>query len=67
MLGADAQLRLRLLALSDPGDEFVARVERGHIDLVTSHAAASLNVREAMESRIEFASAYTRPPQYTIA
>ncbi len=39
VLGADAELRLRLAARFEPGDEFVARLDRGHVDLVTSHAA----------------------------
>ena len=38
VLGADAELRLRLAARFEPGDEFVARLDRGHVDLVTSHA-----------------------------
>ena len=37
VLGADAELRLRLAARCEPGDEFVARLDRGHVDLVTSH------------------------------
>src|ERR1017187_9615926 len=39
MLGADAELRLRLAARFEPGDEFVARLDRGHVDLVTSHTS----------------------------
>ena len=38
VLGADAELRLRLAARFEPGDEFVARLDGGHVDLVTSHA-----------------------------
>ena len=38
VLGADAELVLRLAARFEPGDEFVARLDRGHVDLVTSHA-----------------------------
>ena len=38
VLGADAELRLRLAARLEPGDEFVARLDRGHVDLVASHA-----------------------------
>ena len=38
VLGADAPIRLRLAARFEPGDEFVARLDRGHVDLVTSHA-----------------------------
>ena len=38
VLGADAELRLRLAARFEPGDEFVARLDRRHVDLVTSHA-----------------------------
>src|SRR5450756_616471 len=41
VLGADAELRLRLAARFEPGDEFVARLDRGHVDLVTSHASLS--------------------------
>src|SRR5512135_1851082 len=37
MLGADAELRLWFAARREPGDEFVARLDRGHVDLVTSH------------------------------
>ena len=51
VLGADAELRLRLAARFEPGDEFVARLDGGHVDLVTSHAsefpakrAATLNM-----------------------
>ena len=40
VLGADAELRLRLAARFEPGDEFVARLDGGHVDLVTSHASA---------------------------
>ena len=39
VLGADAELRLRLAAGCEPGDEFVARLDRGHVDLVTCHAS----------------------------
>ena len=39
MLGADAKLRLRLAALLEPGDEFVARLDGRHVDLVASHTA----------------------------
>ena len=39
VLGADAELRLRLAARFEPGDEFVARLDRGHVDLVTGHAS----------------------------
>src|SRR5262249_15267746 len=42
VLGADAVLRLRLAALGEPRDEFVARFDRRHVDLVTSHAQAKL-------------------------
>ena len=42
VLGADAELRLRLAARFEPGDEFVARLDRGHVDLVTSHASFRL-------------------------
>ena len=43
VLGADAELRLRLAARFEPGDEFVARLDRGHVDLVTSHAEVRKN------------------------
>ncbi len=38
VLGADAELCLWLAARFQPGDEFVARLDRRHVDLVTSHA-----------------------------
>ena len=38
VLGADAEFRLRLAARLEPRDEFVARFDRCHVDLVTSHA-----------------------------
>ena len=38
VLGADAEFRLRLDARFEPRDEFVARFDRRHVDLVTSHA-----------------------------
>ena len=37
VLGADAELFRRLAARFEPGDEFVARLDRGHVDLVTGH------------------------------
>ena len=37
VLGADAELRLRLHALSDPIDELVAPLDRRQVDLVTRH------------------------------
>ena len=37
VLGADAEIRFRLHARFEPGDEFVARLQRRHIDLVTRH------------------------------
>src|SRR5262249_20947034 len=37
VLGADAEFRLRLDARLEPRDEFVARFDRRHVDLVTSH------------------------------
>ena len=37
VLGADAELRLRLRALGKPRDQFVARFYRRHVDLITSH------------------------------
>src|ERR1700688_2021323 len=42
VLGADAELRLRLAARFEPGDEFVARLDRGHVNLITSHASVRL-------------------------
>ena len=38
VLGADAELRLRLAARLEPRDEFVARFDRRHVDLVAGHA-----------------------------
>ena len=38
VLGADAELRLRLAARLKPRDQFVARIDRRHVDLVASHA-----------------------------
>ena len=38
VLGADAELRLRLAARREPRDQFVARVDRRHVDLVAGHA-----------------------------
>src|SRR5258705_5753995 len=37
VLGADAELRLRLIALLEPGDEFVARFDGLQVNDVTSH------------------------------
>ena len=37
VLGADAEFRLRLHALGKPRDQGVARFDRRHVDLVTSH------------------------------
>ncbi len=37
VLGADPIVRLRLAAFLEPRDELVARLDRRHIDLVTSH------------------------------
>jgi hypothetical protein len=39
VLGADTKLSLRLDAGFEPRDELVARRDRRHVDLVTSHAA----------------------------
>src|SRR5665647_2849125 len=39
MLGADAELRPRLATRFEPGDKFVARLDRGNVNLVTSHAS----------------------------
>jgi hypothetical protein len=50
VFGADPEFVPRLAARFEPGDEFVARLDRGHVDLVTSHAgyrakrAATLNM-----------------------
>ena len=38
VLGADAELLLRLAARLKPRDQFVARIDRRHVDLVASHA-----------------------------
>ena len=38
VLGADPVLRLRLTARFQPRDEFVARFDRRHVDLVAGHA-----------------------------
>ena len=38
VLGADAELRLRLAARLEPRDQFVARVDRRHVDLVAGHS-----------------------------
>jgi hypothetical protein len=40
VLGADTELCLRLAAFREPGDEFVARLDRPHVDLVASHAGS---------------------------
>src|SRR4029078_7726744 len=37
VLGADAELGRRLAARLEPRDEFVTRLQRRHIDLVTRH------------------------------
>jgi hypothetical protein len=37
VLGADAETRFRLDALSDPIDEIVAPLDRGQVDLITRH------------------------------
>src|SRR4051812_16614445 len=37
MLGADAELRLRLVALLEPGDQFVARFDGLQVNDITSH------------------------------
>jgi hypothetical protein len=44
VFGADTELRLGLAARLEPGDEFVARLDWGHVDLVTSHAGTFLVV-----------------------
>jgi hypothetical protein len=38
MLGADAEHALGLATRLEPRDQFVARVDRRHIDLIASHA-----------------------------
>ncbi len=38
VLGPDSKLRLCLAASFEPSDEFVARLDRCHVDLVSSHA-----------------------------
>jgi hypothetical protein len=42
VLGADAELIRRRASPFEPGDEFVARLDRGHVDLVTGHASVRL-------------------------
>src|SRR5581483_5291764 len=37
VLGADTEVRARPAAGREPGDQFVARLDRRHIDLVTGH------------------------------
>ena len=55
VLGADAELRFRLDALSDPVDEIVAPFDRRQVDLITRHAgyrtkwAATLHAGRARE------------------
>src|SRR5437660_11913020 len=38
VLGAEAELRLGLAARFEPRDKLLARLDRRHVDLVTSHA-----------------------------
>ena len=38
VLGTDAKLRLGLAARLEPRNEFLARLDRRHVDLVASHA-----------------------------
>src|SRR5690242_5853639 len=47
MLGTDAKLRLRLAPGFEPRDEFVARFDRRHVDLVTGHLTVSFRGRVA--------------------
>ena len=42
VLGADAEFRLRLHAFGEPRDELVARFDRRHVDLITSHDQSRL-------------------------
>ena len=42
VLGADAELRLRLHALGEPRDQGVAGFDRRHVDLITSHEQSRL-------------------------
>jgi hypothetical protein len=50
VFGADAELCLRLATRFEPGDQLVARLDWGHVDLVARHAhfqlkrAATLNM-----------------------
>ncbi len=47
VLGADAEALARLFACGEPRDEFVARLDRRHIDLVTSHLGVSAPAKRA--------------------
>src|SRR5262245_38530670 len=38
VFGSNPELRLRLAARFEPGDKFVARVDRSPVDLITGHA-----------------------------
>ena len=70
VLGADAELRLRLHARFEPRDQLVARFDRRHVDLVASHAggsgerAATLPAA-ARESNWVMSSAPSRTPHNT--
>src|SRR6476620_9504133 len=41
MLGTDTKLRLAFAARFEPRNEFLARLDRRHVDLVASHAGGS--------------------------
>ena len=57
MLGAGAELRLRLAARFEPGDEFVARLDRGHVDLVTCHRVPAKKGRDLKHGHSQRANA----------
>ena len=53
VLGAGPELCLRLAACFEPGDEFVARLDRRHIDLVTSHKGVRQKGRDLKHGKPE--------------
>ena len=48
VLGADPEFRLRLATRLQPSDEFVARPDGGHVDLVARHAEFRAVLRVSM-------------------